>query len=378
MGQPTGAVADSGATSVAMERPVTAQHRAAIPPARVLPAPMVTLRRDGAGTIATESSVRLTAAWPGGSNGAKVLASSQASDPKKPTLGGEDEILTVIDTPSAFERALMQSDLVDNFFSDEREEEEFRISRIRLRGDLFLREGDSLEFDPNVRARYAIPRLNNRLFLVFSGDFDNAFEDDGQQGDVKSLLEPEDEVDEGIFGLQAIITATDRLNISVQGGARFRDSQPFFFIGPRYRQTFELGNWLTRVVGHVRYFSDEGFNVRSVVDFDRALGRKYLFRVSPQARWSEEDAEVVYGVDLSLTQSLTARDRLRYQVITRFETEPEHQLDRVTLRFRYRREVFRNWLFVEVAPEVAFLSERDYEAVPGVFLRVDTILTPFW
>ncbi len=310
-------------------------------------------------------------------------AVSLSSDTMKDVVG-PNEHMVVEGQPTQFVKALRQSRRLNQFFEDERFEDEVNFTRIRLRGDAFFREGDAIEFDKGIRLRYSIPWARRRLVLLFSGDVnENDDEDnDAVQSELKSVLEPEEDED-AIVALQGFLAATERYNISIQAGGRFSGFNPVGFVGPRYRQTFDFDPWLMRINSRVRWYTDEGFDIRSVVDFERKFGEKFLLRLTPRASWSEEDERITYGFNIRLFHELGPRHVLQYEINSRADTEPTHELRRVTTRVRYRRELFSDWKFInnfflEVAPELAFLSNRDFEVAPGILIRIDTVLDFRW
>ncbi len=301
-------------------------------------------------------------------------------DSEGPSKGDDMEQLVVEGSQSDFERAMTESMRLNRFFSDpQRFEEEVRVNRLRLRTDGFWRSGFGTDFDFNLRGRFVLPKTDNRLVLLLSGDFDRALgsEDNPLQADIKSLLEPEDDREDGVLAIQGFLAATERFNISVQAGGRLRGGDPIAFIGPRYRQTFAIDKWAARVLLQSRWFTDEGFALRGFVDFERSFNKRFFLRVTPRADWSEEDDGIFYGVDVDLAQRFSSAAVLRYQVGIQTATEPRHEITQVTLRLNYRRQVWRDWLFLEFAPEVSFPSDQDYEITPGFFLRADIVLGSF-
>jgi len=46
-------------------------------------------------------------------------------------------------------------------------------------------------------------------------------------------------------------------------------------------------------------------------------------------------------------------------------------LDVSIFQVRYRQRFWRDWLFFEVAPQISWPRERDYEFVSGILLRFE-------
>ena len=88
----------------------------------------------------------------------------------------------------------------------------------------------------------------------------------------------------------------------------------------------------------------------------------------------EEETGFYYSFRTSLFQILSNRRVLRYQWINSFETKPHHQLQEVKLMIRYRQRVWRDWMYVEMTPQVSFPRERDFKNTPGFMVRVEIIM----
>jgi hypothetical protein len=282
--------------------------------------------------------------------------------------------------PTEFFKTLTAADELDEFFNDERFTDEVRYARALVRLDTYYREGSGFEFDPGTKFRFALPGAERRLFLLLNGDLDRAINGDKsdiEETGIKSLLEPS-ESEDASFALQAFLRATKKLNISFQVGARVRDWTPVGFIGPRYRQTFDLNSWLVRVTQKARWYTDEGFALRSVFDFEKRFSKNFFLRITPSASWNEEDAKTLYGTKAQLFHALDDNEFLEYQLHVRAETAPIHEIESVVARVRYRRTTPWPWLFVEVAPEIVVKNDRDYAISPGIMVRLDTIMQVDW
>jgi hypothetical protein len=268
----------------------------------------------------------------------------------------DSEHMVVEGEPTEFYKTLLEADELDEFFNDERFSDEVRYARAVIRLDTYYREGDGFEIKPGTKFKFALPGAERRLFFLLNGDFDRAINGDDsetEEAGIKNLLEPS-EPDDASFALQAFLRATKKLNISIQVGARVRDWTPVGFIGPRYRQTFDMETWLLRITQQARWYTDEGFALRSVFDFEKRFSKKFFLRITPNASWNEEDANVLYGTKAQLFHSLGKDAFMEYQLQVRAETAPIHELESIVARVRYRRTTPWPWLFVEVAPEVAF------------------------
>lgn len=281
---------------------------------------------------------------------------------------------------SDFHQAITMAEWLDYFYADERSEEEINYTRIRLRGDIFWEDGEGVQFKPGTNFRISVPGLERRLLLFFSGDLDDGFNDGDPDKTGEDRLDPEEEGN-ALLGIQAFLNATRKLNISLRGGIRFRDDTPVLFAGPRYRKLFNLDPWAMRVTAEARWFTDEGVATRGYVDFERHFGRHLFFRITPQFSWSEEDENFEYRANARLYHHLSPGSVLRYDAGIEFDTDGDEQLEEIKFRVGWRRRIYKDWLVMEIAPQVKFREEDDFKASFGVLLRLETTFDfhmPWW
>ena len=259
----------------------------------------------------------------------------------------------------------------DSFFGDERYVAEEARSRIRVIPGVFVEEGESAEARLRIRARLSLPRASKRLRLVIA---------DTQEED-ESVLDQTTFTDDGIrdndttVGLQYMLREMDRLNLSISAGLkRGDDNEVDIVAGPRYRRTWAFDNWQLRFTERIRLHSDEGWESLTRFDYERLLKDDLFFRTTTELLWNEDDFDQD-GFQLALTPTLTQRLKSRagidYQWINVFKSRPDSHLDSTTLRVRYRQRIWRKWLFYEFNPQVAFRDEDDFDATPGLELRLE-------
>jgi hypothetical protein len=259
----------------------------------------------------------------------------------------------------------------DSFFGDERYVAEEARSRIRLTPSVFVEEGESAETRLRFSARLSLPRASKRLRLVIA----DTLEED------ESVLDQPTFTDDGIrdndttVALQYMLREMDRLNLSISAGLeRGDDNEVDVVAGPRYRRTWAFDNWQLRFTERIRLHSDEGWESLTRFDYEKLLRDDLFFRTTTELLWNEDDFDQD-GFQLSLTPTLTQRLKSRagidYQWINVFKSRPDSRLDSTTLRARYRQRIWRKWLFCEVNPQVAFRDEDDFDATPGIELRLE-------
>ncbi|MDH3979456.1 MAG: hypothetical protein OEU91_02975 [Gammaproteobacteria bacterium] len=263
----------------------------------------------------------------------------------------------------------------DAFFGDERYVAEEARSRIRLTPSIFIEEGEPAETRLRINARLWLPRLSKKLRLVIADTSE----------DEESILDQETFSDAGTarndttaVGLQYFLRARDKLNLSLTAGLKSGDDHAIdFFIGPRYRRTWAFDTWQMRFTEQVRWYADLGWESRTRFDFERLLREDLFVRATTDLRWNEQDFDeegFQLAVTPTLTQRLKSRAGIDYQWFNVFNSRPDFHLESTTLRVRYRQRIWRKWLFYEVNPQLAFRDEDDFDATPGIEIRLEASL----
>ena len=259
----------------------------------------------------------------------------------------------------------------DSFFADERHEAERNQSRMRLRFDSFIEEGDSLGFNLGVNLRLRLPGTSKRLALVISGDSDNTDSiQDTREDNIRQQFAGTDAANV-LLGLKYQLLTKPHRSLISRGGVRFRSGSPAGLLSARYRELHGFGAWGSRFTQRVRWYTDNGFETLSRLDFDRTLGEDMLFRITGQGSWFEDRDGFFYDTNFSLIDPLSADRAVEYQVDNAFQTSPTHRLEETIVRLRFRMRTRRQWLVFEISPQISLPRDRDFEFTPGILLRTE-------
>ena len=255
----------------------------------------------------------------------------------------------------------------DAFFGEPRDDLESPSSRLRVRFESGWDESDHWQFDARVRGKLYLPALSKRLSLVFEGA------DDAQGENFESASLATDEGDSVSLQYNFSEDAQSRVDfiLGVKSGPQVKT-------GARYRfQKPVADNTLLRFTEELFWVGGDGFGTLSRLDFDHRLGEGKLLRWSNRVLYSEDSDGVEWGSRLSLRQRLNQRTAMRYFVATSGETEPK-QLNRgYGLGVAWRRQMFREWLFVEVEPSYFWERKRidvEREGVFALLFRLEVVI----
>lgn len=270
----------------------------------------------------------------------------------------------------ASERVRRLGAWVDHFFADENYEAEINKSWLRIRLDSFSELYEGTDVDARARLHLKVPALSKRIrFEILSpGEPDDL---GGSDSGVAASPAPGTAEERTSAAVSYIFRALKERSIIARLGLEFDGYTPNPYMGGRYRELVPLNeNWNFRFVERVRFYSLDGLESRTSLDFERILEEDMLFRTSLDGTWLQEDPDYFYSLGFALFRPLDENSAVEYQLINGFKTGP-HRLDRITARIRHRQKIWRDWLTFEVAPQVSFPDERDFEPVPGILFRLE-------
>jgi hypothetical protein len=270
-------------------------------------------------------------------------------------------------------RVLNSAERIDAFFYDEQTAIEQNKTTFRIKLDTFFEEGEPVDFRPRTSLKLVLPGLEEKFHFTLSGDP----EDDDKLFDTPiDTPDPGDKEndDDGVkANLRYFFKNELESNISASIGARIRDGRFVIFPEGRYRRSFEFDPIALRFEQRVIWYSDTGWESKTKFDFDNLVFQKYLLRTTLSGDWFEEKDGYFYSFGFATFQPLFKNIMLNYSWKNSYETRPVHSLTESVFKAAYRQNIWREWLFFEVVPQLSFPRERDFEAVPGILLRVEGI-----
>ena len=253
----------------------------------------------------------------------------------------------------------------DSFFASNNVFEETNGSYARLPMDLILEEGGNLSFKVRVKGKLRLPHAKKRLRLLIESDTtDTIFDDPASDS-------PPDAITDNDFflSLETQLKRTGKWKIRPATGIKVRWT-PDLFVRLRAIRYFAVTEkWLGRFSLTGVYLLDAGAEGDGNLQFSRALHKNFLFRSASKLKWTEEKHYSEASQIFSLFQHLSKKANLAYQAGIFADNERRGwDIREYSTLIRYRRLIYKNWLFTDVVPEIRFLQEDDY--APSYFLTL--------
>jgi hypothetical protein len=241
---------------------------------------------------------------------------------------------------SASRRANSLAGRVDRFFGVERSDLEAAYSSLRFGTEFRYTEGDGIEPRVRLRGRLHLPRVNERISLIFS-------EDKGEGASYYSQNELLNEPQSTRVNLEVNLSETDKHRFDYRIGLR---SNLKLRTSVRYRYEDELTeNLMHRLSETVYFIDDQGFGSFTQYQVDRELNDVSLIRWSNEFRAEEDLDGIEWSTSLNHVSSYDANLAMIYFVSASGLSDNDY-VSRYQIGARLRRSIARPWLFLEVSP----------------------------
>lgn len=289
-----------------------------------------------------------------------AASAAQSSDPdnQQHTAGDsadadpiDDEAasITWVDNSHAYatERAQKLTEWMDGFFGDPVYDLEKPESLLRLEWENTWDEVDDYKTRLRLRGKVRLPALSERINIIFSGeDGDPSVERDQNNEDNAEILYNLGE------RMRQRLDVTLGLNSSgLKPGVRYRNQGPISD-NYRYRYTHRL-----------EWEKNEGFYTTAQVNLDHVLSDTQLIRWGSRLTYGEETYGLDWRTGISYRQKFITprlRDPFVLSMFTTMNgfTDPSW-IENYRVGMRFRRQLFRRYLFMEVEPSYNFRKRED-------------------
>ena len=261
----------------------------------------------------------------------------------------------------------------DGFFGDRRFDNAYRETFGRVSLSQFWDQYDGFDTRFRFRAKLALPALNDRTKLLIG------------RGDERELIEgqkqtPSDAIpsnfnqvqdDSFLFGLGYTKNRGLKRGFDLSVGVKLR-VPPDPYVKAKFRRAWNFSeSTLFRLSPVVYWKLEEGFGATLGGTLDHILTDTLVLRWQASGNISEdkEVEGVAWNNWFTLFQALADRKALSYAVFVIGETKAEVQTQNFGGELRYRRSVFRKWLFLDLVTSYSwprFVLEEEREGNFGI------------
>lgn len=287
-----------------------------------------------------------------------ALPVSAWADESKADSETEEPPITWVDSSHGYatDRTQALTQWMDNFFGDPIDDLEQAESFLRAELIDDWEDEDGHKLKVRLRGKVQLPRISKRLDLVFAGDENEA------------AVSPEERNEDDSVSLQYELTDKKNSRFDLTLGASRGGLRP----GVRFRHSNAMGERSSyRFLERVQYEKDDGLFSTTQLDFYHAIGADDSLRWSNRLRYGEKTDGSEWRTSLSLRQRYLIDTKRPVAtsafVVVNGVTEPESYTKNYKLGFLFRRQIYRDFLFMEVQPAYNYRRRNVDENRHGVW-----------
>lgn len=255
---------------------------------------------------------------------------------------------------------------VDTFFSEDIITDDVKGSRAKFSFYTRRELGEPVDYKFGVSVKMVFPHTNERLKLLLESDEEaNAREAD-----------PIESVENADYSaaLRFIINESDKWKTNIDTGIRW-GFPPDLFVRFRARRFSYFSEWEMKVTQVVSYFTKEGWRETTQVQGNYPINIEKQFRLSARADYLLNDGYFTLNYGAGLYHRLSGKAALGFVASASGDTEKTATFNQYVAGVRYRRQIWKNYVFAEVSPEFLWTSDNDYESTPVLMFRIETVFS---
>ncbi len=314
-----------------------------------------------------------------------LFAAGQAdllSNPAEPQQPAEFPLLpvdpfTYVDAPRDYlsGKFISFTRSLDSFFADDRNYQESNNSLVQLDLLKVSGYGGDRKWVLSGRAKLDLPSTQKRFHLLLETNPDKNVTGEPKQAQatpLKQVVGPESY--SAAVRYEKAKEQEKPWHLSSDLGVKFQGIQTNPFARARGSYAVTHNDWRLKTVETVFWFNTIGAGESTQLDVERILSESMLFRATSNATWINDKKNFDLRQDFSVYQNLNERSALLYQASAIGVSHPQWQLNEYVALMQYRYRLHKQWVFLEVSPQVHFPKADNFKANPALYLRLEMLL----
>ncbi len=264
---------------------------------------------------------------------------------------------------------------IDSFFADDRNYQESNNSLVQLDLVRVAGYGGDRKFVLSGRAKLDLPSTQKRFHLLLETNPDKNVTGEAMQNQttpVNKVVAPES------YSAAVRYEKSKELAqpwfVSSDLGVKFQGIHANPFARARGSYAVPINEWRLKAAETVFWFNTLGAGETTQLDVERILSEPMLFRATSNATWLNDKQNFDLRQDFSVYQNLNERSALLYQASMVGVSNPQWQLNEYVALMQYRYRLHKQWVFLEVSPQVHFPKAANFKANPALYLRLEMLL----
>jgi hypothetical protein len=267
---------------------------------------------------------------------------------------------------------------LDNFFSDPNRAYDSTGSTLQIGGRITFFEGGIREHKADLHASVSLPNTEDRLKLIAQRGLEAATQTAAER-DIRNatgstqVAAPGAPQDNNYYlGLKALAAEAFGVTFSAEGGARFgRPIDPYIRL--RAFRDFNFSQWQIRASETPLWKHSEGYSAASEVNFTRPLDELWQLRFTSKATWRSTTSYFDLAQIGALYYTPDPRTATTFELGAFAPSDRSLKLAVYSVTLRVRRQVYRDWLYLEAVPQILYQEANRFSATRSLMLQLETL-----
>lgn len=254
---------------------------------------------------------------------------------------------------------------LDSFFATERADDEFGRSRVRIRSIYNVRERAVADLNNQYRINLKIPHLEDKFRFSYRKEDNKKDKKDKNEAQPEQLTQEEEREKLKEQGLYRGWLFNSDIGVSAA-------IPPRLITRARVRKNLVTGTLIHRFVEQLTYITDEsGLVEETRIDSDHVFSEDLVFRFVNFKRWQVLKKDFVTNHGPTLLHRLTEDDAFNYGLTMTSVIDDEWFVSNYTFSINYRRNLYRQWVYLDVIPGIDFPKEWSFRRTPFITLQIE-------
>lgn len=171
-------------------------------------------------------------------------------------------------------------------------------------------------------------------------------------------------------GLKYVADLAEEWNFDLDGGIRL-DTPLEPFVSAEVARSWFFGRGEVRVSQDLYWYREDGAGASTRLIYQTPLPGPRFFRSESEVIWYHDERYFAYREDVGLSHEFSPLHAVRFGLGIRGVSEPRNQVNAYFTNVRWRKNVYEDWLFLELRPELLFERGDDFEPEPRVFVTLE-------
>ena len=260
----------------------------------------------------------------------------------------------------------IDSFFIDTFFSEEIISDDVRGSRAKLSFYTRRQLGEPVDYKFGISVKMVFPNTNERLKLLLESEDEEA----AREADPIESVENVDYT----AALRFIINESEQWKTNIDTGIKW-GFPPDPFVRFRARRFSYVSEWELKATQTVSYFTQEGWRETTQLQMNYPINIEKQFRVSAKVDYLLNDEYFTLGYGAGLYHRLSRKTALGFVASASGDTEQGATFNAYAAGVRYRRQIWKDYVYAEVSPEFIWTSDTEYDSTPVLMFRLETVFS---